>query len=261
MPSDVRDTAAAVPVGPPAARYRRWIIVVAALAPVAVAAGMVPVRSVYASTAAALTMAALIAVVSVVGTRAAGWVATVSSVLWFDFFLTVPYYRFTISHRPDLETTVGILVVGGLFTELAERSRRHWASAREAREELASAGRVARMVADGADAARIVAAVEAELVDLLYLRECHFDARPEVPPLARIVGDGEVVHAGLRWPARDIGLPGPHAEVPVTWHGRFVGRFVLTPTPGRPVDRDRRAAAVALVDVAAGAIADRHRVV
>ncbi len=237
-----------------------WYIPVAALAPVAVAAGMVPVRSVYASTAAALTMAALIAAVAVVGTRLAGWVATASSVLWFDLFLTEPYYRFTISHRPDLETTIGILVVGGLFTELAERSRRLGASARAARAELSEVTGVAAMVARGADAADVVARVEAALTGLLGLRECRFDPSPEEPPLARVEVGGAVTHVGLHWPTHDIGLPGPRCEIPVVWHGRFAGRFVLTPTPARPVARDALAAAVGLVDAAAGAIDSRHRV-
>ena len=49
--------------------------------------------------------------------------------MWFDFFLTRPYDRFAISHRPDLETTIAIFVVGVLVTELAARSRRHWQAA------------------------------------------------------------------------------------------------------------------------------------
>ncbi|HEV2426831.1 MAG TPA: DUF4118 domain-containing protein [Acidimicrobiales bacterium] len=243
-----------------ARRHRdAWMTLFAALAPVAVAAAMVPVRSVYASTAAALTMAALIAATAVVATRAAGWVATVSSVLWFDFFLTVPYYRFTISHRPDLETTIAILVVGGFVTELAERSRRHWASARESRAELASVAALAVSVAGGARPEDVIESVEASLTELLGLRGCHFDPLPEDPPLARVVAGGTVSHVGLAWPTRNIGLPGPQSEIDVIWHGRFEGRFVLTPTTARPVTRESLAVAVALVDVAAGSIAERHR--
>jgi hypothetical protein len=43
------------------------------------------------------------------------------------------------------------------------------------------------------------------------------------------------------------------------WRGREVGRFVLTPTPGVPVSRERRVAAVSLVDLVAATLAVRDR--
>jgi len=66
----------------------------------------------FANTAAALTMVIVIVAVAVIGPRPAGIVASASAALWFDFFLTSPYDRFAISHRPDLETTIAIFVVG-----------------------------------------------------------------------------------------------------------------------------------------------------
>jgi K+-sensing histidine kinase KdpD len=36
----------------------------------------------------------------------------VSVAVWFDFFLTQPYERFTITRRTDIETTVLLLVIG-----------------------------------------------------------------------------------------------------------------------------------------------------
>jgi hypothetical protein len=50
--------------------------------------------------------------------------AAVSAAAWFDFFLTQPYERFSITHRTDIETTVLLLVVGVAVTELAVRARR-----------------------------------------------------------------------------------------------------------------------------------------
>jgi K+-sensing histidine kinase KdpD len=39
--------------------------------------------------------------------------------VWFDFFLTQPYERFTITRRTDIETTVLLLVIGVAVTEIA----------------------------------------------------------------------------------------------------------------------------------------------
>ena len=65
--------------------------------------------------------------------RLAGILAAVSAAAWFDFFLTRPYERFTITRTADLETTVLILVIGVAVTELAVWGRRqHLAASRRA---------------------------------------------------------------------------------------------------------------------------------
>ncbi len=49
--------------------------------------------------------------------------------MWFDFFLTQPYQRFTITRRTDIETTVLLLAVGVAVTEIAVGGRRQHAAA------------------------------------------------------------------------------------------------------------------------------------
>src|SRR5271155_912420 len=107
----------------------RLAVVAGVVGPLVVAAVLVPFRGTFAGTAAALVMVIVIVAVAVTGNRLSGVVASASAGLWFDFFLTRPYDRFVISHRPDLETTIAIFVVGVLVTELAARSRQHWQSA------------------------------------------------------------------------------------------------------------------------------------
>ena len=68
--------------------------------PLGVAAILVPFRSSFANTASALVLVAVIVAVAVAGNRFSGLVATVSATLWFDLFLTRPYGRLAISHRP-----------------------------------------------------------------------------------------------------------------------------------------------------------------
>ena len=61
--------------------------------------------------------------------RLAGVLCALSAGVWFDFFLTEPYNRFTIDDRADAETTVLLLLVGVAVTELCARGRRQAALA------------------------------------------------------------------------------------------------------------------------------------
>ena len=95
------------------------------LLPLAIAGLMVPFRASFAEAAAALVLIAVVALVATVGTRPAGYVASVFAAIWFDFFLTQPYERMAITQRPDIEITLSLLVVGVFITELAASNRHH----------------------------------------------------------------------------------------------------------------------------------------
>lgn len=95
------------------------------VAPLGIAAALIPLRSTFAATAAALVLVAVAVAVAANGSRAAGFLAALSASLWFDFFLTRPYERFAISHRPDIETAISLFVVGIAVAELAARNRLH----------------------------------------------------------------------------------------------------------------------------------------
>lgn len=239
--------------------YReRWAIVAGVVVPLVVAAVLEPFRGTFASTAAALTMVIVIVAVAVSGTRVAGVIASASSAIWFDFFLTPPYDRFAISHRPDLETTIAIFAVGVLVTELAARGRRHWQAANSSTAYVEMIHGVAVLAADSAPVSEVLERATAELTDLLTLRACRFEKSLSDPPLAQILSDGEVANAGMRWPAREIGIPGPEAEILAQWRGRVVGRFVVTPSRGAAVSLEQRMVAVAVVDVIAAYLVGEH---
>jgi K+-sensing histidine kinase KdpD len=227
--------------------------------PIVIAAVLVPLRGTFANTAAALVMVCVIGAIAVIGKRPAGVVASLSSAAWFDFFLTKPYDRFTISHRLDLETTLAILVVGVLVTELAARSRRHWLDANSSTAYVTMIHGIAVLAADSAPASSMIEQTNQSLIELLNLRACRFDRALSDPPLAQIQSNGDVAHVGLRWPAREIGLPGPESEILAKWRGRVVGRFVVTPTPGAAVSLEQRIVAVALVDVFAAYLVSELR--
>ena len=163
--------------------YRDQIAFVAALVlPLGVAALLVPFRGDFASTASALILVAIIVAVAALGNRFSGFVATLSATLWFDYFLTQPYERLAITHRPDIETAVCLFVVGIIVTELAARNRHHRASAFEEADYVGVIYDVSELVASGTPAPEVLERVRAALVDLLHLRACRYENRLGSPP-------------------------------------------------------------------------------
>lgn len=244
-------------------RHRtRVALATALLAPFGAAAGFVPFRTSFTNVGAALAFVALIEGLAIWGRRPGGYVATVSSALWFDFFLSPPYERFTISHRPDLETTISVVVVvvvGVIVTELAARSRRHLERAGTESARVTMLAVAASAMAGTPKFDEVLAHAAQSLVDVLHLRSCHFEADVSGPPHAQILADGSVVHVGMKWPANEFGIPGPEAEIDCEWRGEKLGRFLLNPTPGEAVTREDRVAAVALVNLVAGLVHDQRR--
>jgi uncharacterized protein DUF4118 len=226
----------------------------AVTAPLAVTAALVPFRTSFTNSGAALILVAVIVAVSVAGNRFTGFVGSVSSALWFDFFLTRPYDQLSISHRPDLETTLCLLVVGLSVSELAARSRHHFHASNEESRYVAMVRELAA-VAQSATDTRLVERAEPMFIGLLSLRDCRFDSQLSDPPMARILDTGELVHVGMTWPVEELGIPGPEAEIVTRWQGRALGRFILTPTPGEPVSQERRAVAALLATVVASGLA------
>jgi hypothetical protein len=254
-----RDAAGASGVTALMRRSRTRIALVAALAaPAALATCLVPFRSSFANTATALAFVIVIVACAVGGNRIAGVVASISSAIFFDLLLTEPYGRLAISHRADLETTVSLLAVGLIVTELAARSRHHLGVAAEQSGYVSMVHELAQLGSSVVSSPIVVRRAEDLLVELLGLRACRFDAGPPSRPLARIKPDGRIVHAGIGWPAHDIGIPGPQTEIPVSWRGVHQGRFLLTPTPGLSIDLERRIVAVALAELVAATLADEQ---
>ncbi len=107
----------------------RLAVVAGLLGPLALAAILVPFRAHFPNTDAALAMLLVVVAVAANGNRLAGYLAAVSTAVWFDFFLTRPYEQFTINRQTDIETTVLLLVIGVAVTELAVWGRRQQTAA------------------------------------------------------------------------------------------------------------------------------------
>jgi hypothetical protein len=235
-------------------RYRQRILfALAVTVPLAVAAVLVPIRTSFTNAGAALILVAVIVALSLGGTRFTGFVASVFSAVWFDYFLTRPYDELSISHRPDIETTLCLLVVGLMVSELAARQRH---LARVSSEEEHYVAMVRELVDLAQHSAKsLIERANDMLIEVLDLRACRFEAQPSDPPMARLLPDGEVLHVGLRWPVSAMGIPGPEAEIATQWRGHFLGRFVITPTPGASISQERRAVAALLAGVVASGLA------
>jgi hypothetical protein len=240
--------------------YRDRIAVAAGLLlPLAVAALLVPFRGSFAGPAAALVLVAVVVAVAANGNRTAGWLAAASAALWFDFFLTLPYERFAISHRPDIETAVSLFVVGIAVTELAARGRLQRGLASERSDHLALIYEASALVADGAPSHVVIERANAALVELLALRGCRYEKGAPPASTLRIEHDGNVRVGRVRWGVHQLGLPGRELALPVQARGRVLGHFVLTPTPGTPVSLQRRIVAVALADQVGASLAPHLR--
>jgi K+-sensing histidine kinase KdpD len=238
----------------------RLAVAVGLVAPLALAAILVPFRASLANTEAALAMILIIVAVAAAGNRLAGYVAAVSAAAWFDFFLTRPYEAFDITRAADIETTVLLLVIGAAVTEIAVWGRRQHAAASRRAGYLDGINDAARAVAAGDSPSALIARIAASLAQLLSLRSCEFQygvaglGRP-----GRLEHDGQVFAEGRPYDVQADGLPaGAGTELLVESGGRLQGRFLMQPDPTARPTREQLLVAVALADQAGAALAASH---
>ena len=239
-------------------RLPEFALPIALLAPPAAAAALIPLRADTDNANIALGLVVVVVAVATLGQRLATVVAAVSAAAWFDFFQTRPYYSFTINAHDDVVSAVLLLLVGVAVGELAIRTRRHHQAALTGSGDISRLHAIAELVAAGETPDLVVVSVAGELRYLLGLKDCTFERTPfdPLPRSARFERSGNVVLGGLNWGVGTMGLPGKNVELVVQGYGHVFGRYLLTPTPGRPVSFDRRIVAVALADqVAASFIA------
>jgi K+-sensing histidine kinase KdpD len=240
---------------------RDAVAVLAGLAaPLALAAILVPFRGSFPNTDAALALILVVVAVAANGYRPAGYLASVSAAVWFDFFLTRPYERFTITRRADIETTILLLVIGVAVTEIAVWGRRQHAAASRRAGYLDGIHAAAQAVATGTSPAALVDQVASQLTRVLSLSSCRFEyGAAGLGHPARMAHDGSVTVAHRAWDVDAEGLP-PRTDVEllVESGGVFQGRFLMTPSAGARPTLEQRLLAVALADQAGAALATSH---
>jgi K+-sensing histidine kinase KdpD len=226
------------------------------VAPLALAAVLVPFRSSFPNTDAALAMIVIVVAVAAAGNRLAGLVAAVSAAAWFDFFLTRPYETFAINRAADIETTVLLVVIGAAVTEIAVWGRRQYSAASRRAGYLDGINDAARAVATGDSPSAVADRIAAGLIQLLSLRSCEFQyGMAGIGGPARLERDGTVTFDGEpydlptgQWPS-GVGL-----ELLVESGGRLRGRFLMQPGKYLPAG-EQLLVAIALADQAGAALA------
>jgi Domain of unknown function (DUF4118) len=235
------------------------LFVVAVLAPLAVCGLLVPFRGVVVNTNAALVLVLVVVAVASTGHRLAGVLAALSSAVWFDLLLTVPYGQFAITDPDDVETAVLLTIAGLAVTEIALWGHRQQAGSSRREGYLAGVVAAARIVASGeSPVPDLIERVTGQIQDILDLDACRFDPDPtyDGPVLDRdgaVTWNGQVVDVGRE------GLPTmDEINLVVENGGTRYGRFVLTASTGiRRPDLEQRLVVVTLAEQIGAALAAR----
>jgi hypothetical protein len=236
-------------------RSRAVVVTAAAVAAqLAVSALFLPFRGDVPQATVALGLAVVVSLVASIGTRITAAVGAVSAALCFDFFFTRPYGSLTISSIQDIETTALLLVGGLIVGQLSARNRMNRGRVAKTSEDLSRVQAIAELMASGAHADEVVAAVRDELQSLLGLRDCRFEAAIPSRPGPTIERDGDVSWGHFRWGFSTLGLPGKEITLGVEHQRHRLGRYVLIAEPGTKVTREQLLTSVTLADQAGTAL-------
>ncbi len=228
----------------------RVAIAAAVAVPLAGAAILLPWRSSWPNTNVALLLVVTVVAVAVSGNRVAGALAALSAAVWFDFFFTVPYDRFSIAHSSDVTTFVLLLAVGVTVSQLAARARHLKAVTVEDAGYLARILDSAAMTQTAGSPDAVVQHVRRELTGLLDLRDCQFEYGMLIGHPARLEPDGSVLTRHGHYPVDEAGLPNDVIELRTFSNGQYCGRFMMWPNPGARPSLRARLVAVTLADLA-----------
>jgi hypothetical protein len=238
-------------------------IAAAVVAPVAAAAILLPWRASWANANVAMLLVVVVVAVAALGNRIAGALAAISAAVWFDFFFTMPYERFTIRKSSDATVFVMLLIVGVAVSQLAAYARRLKIVAVTDAGYLAQIHETAALAQTARGADVVIDHVKSQLIGLLDLQDCRFEYGVLLGHPMRLDQDGTVRPGAGRWLFKPSVLqPGEEIELRTFGNGRYYGRFMLKPKPDAKLPLQARLAAVTLADLAgqtlgAGAAARR----
>lgn len=224
------------------------------LGPLAAALVLLPLRAHWPNTNVALLLVVVVVAVAVLGNRFAGALAAASAFVWFDFFFTRPYLKFTISRSADVTTAVLLLVVGLAVSQIAVRARRLRVLAATDGGYLDLIHQAAGLSSTARTPDAVVDRVGSLLTGLLDLQAARFEygALTGHPP--RIEPDGTVLDGHRRCDVAEFGWPSGEIELRTFSNGEYCGRYMLTPAPGSRPSLQARLVAVTLADQAGRAI-------
>jgi len=223
------------------------------VAPLAACLILFPFRNSVPNTSAALLMVLLVVAVASAGDRLAGLLAALSAGLGFDFFLTRPYVSLAIVSAADVQTTLLLLGVGVVVTEIAYRGREQQAMASTRLGYLEGVEATAKIAAEGSSSpSALIERAADQIVQVMGLEKCRFDYGTGLD-YPRLEPDGSVRWRNQSWAVDSFGLPADKdTELVVKSGGRFMGRFLLRANPRtRPTQAERMVAAALAAQVGA----------
>ena len=228
----------------------RTAIVAALAAPLAAAAILLPFRASWSNTNVALLLVVVVVGVAAIGNRLAGALAAVGAAVWFDFFFTLPYYRFTIRSSADVTTAILLLVTGVAVSQLAARARRLKVITITDASYLALIHETAELAQSAGSPDEVVDHIREQLTGLLGLESSRFEYGALLGHPPRLEPDGTVTASRIRWDVEEFGLPSGEIELRTFASGQYYGRFMLTAKPGAKPSLQARLVAVTLADQA-----------
>ena len=236
--------------------HRVRLVWASVLAPFGVAALLSFARESITAATGVLILVLVVLAVATAGDRIAGFLAAASAGIWFDFFLTEPYRRFTIDSPDDVEAAVLLVVIGVAATEVSLLGRRAAARAnREAGylEGVLGVGELAR--GGSLDSDEVIAVIADRIALVLGVRTCQYVAQTPLDPRVALLGrDGVVRSNDIALNIERDGLPTTF-EVAVVPHGARPGDGYFVMSSGDRIVRpslEQRRLAVHLADQVGG---------
>ena len=223
----------------------------AAVLPLVGCAGLAAFRGSVTNATAVLVLVLIVVAAAATGDRLAGVVAALSSGVWFDFFLTEPYGRFTITDPNDIEATVLLVLVGIAVTEIALWGRRQQARASRRAGYLDAVLRNSEVVAQQSSSKDLISHVARQISEVQDIDGTRF-VEGDLPntKVTILEHDGSVIRQGFRVKVDRDGLPTDEEITIVIRRGGVThGRFLLTAASriARP-SVEQRQVAVLLAD-------------
>ncbi|MFC8513956.1 DUF4118 domain-containing protein [Streptomyces sp. NPDC057257] len=226
----------------------------ALLGPFLVALALVPFRTELSNTNAALILVVVVVAVAAIGNRITGALAALSAAAWFDFFLTEPYERFTMTETDDIETAVLLLLVGLIVSQLAAHARRLEVVTVTDADHLRRIHETADLARTSRSADPVVEHVRRQLIELLGLRTCRFEYGTLMGQPPRLEQDGSVAVGRRHWDVDAAGWPEGEIELRTYGNGYYFGRFMMAPAPESAPSLKARLVAVTLADQTGAAL-------
>ena len=230
----------------------------AAVLPLATSALLSNFRDSVTATTAVLVLVLWVVGAAATGDRLAGSLAALSGGVWFDFFLTEPYQQFTIADPDDIETTVLLMLIGAVVTEIALWGHRQQGRAARRSGYLDGVLGAARIVSEGdTPASTLIEVVGRQITHVLGADNCRYVTGPiHDTRIALLDHDGVVTRAGHPVDVERAGLPHDEYIALFVRRGhRDIGHFLVTATttPTYP-SIEQRQVAVLLADQVAAAL-------